>query len=306
MQELYKVSKFIIIFLFDIINNMKNHFLFAYVGNKRQEVEHIYENINFKNIDTIVEPFCGSCALSYYIWSQNRTKNYKYILNDLDSNLIELLRLVRDDKYKEIEDDVNKKRGEILLYEDDMIEAKKIYNEYVRRTNVKNDFNKFEKLCGYLLANKCYSMRSGMFPLREFKRFFNDKKIVLSLAPIYEFLKTADIEIYNEDGNKIIDKYDNEKSFIFLDPPYIASCNNFYSTDTGENINNIYEMLSSKGLKNLKCKMLICHENNWLFKLIFKDYLDGEKEYKKQYENTLHRGKSKKQTTHIIVKNYKL
>lgn len=275
---------------------MKNHFLFGYVGNKRQEVEHIYENINFKNIDTIVEPFCGSCALSYYIWSQNRTKNYKYILNDLDSNLIELLRLVRDDKYKEIEDDVNKKRAEILLYEDDMVEAKKIYLEYIKQQDVK----------GYLLANKCYSMRSGIFPLMDFKRYFNDKKIDLSLAPIYEFLKTADIEIYNEDANKIIDKYDNEKSFIFLDPPYIASCNNFYSTDKTENIENIYEMLSSKGLKNFKCKMLICHENNWLFKLIFKDYLDGEKEYKKQYESSIHRGKGKKQTTHIIVKNYKL
>jgi site-specific DNA-adenine methylase len=272
---------------------MKNHFFFAYAGNKRQEVEHIYKNINLKNIDTIVEPFCGSCALSYYIWSQNRTKNYKYIFNDLDSNLIELLRLVKDDKYKELEDDVNKKREEILLYEDDMIEAKKIYVEYIKQKDLK----------GYVLANKCYQMRPGIFPLRDFKTFH--KKIDLSLSPFYEFLKTADIELYNEDGNKIIDKYENKKTFMFLDPPYIASCNNFYSTDTGENINNIYEMLSSKGLKNFKCKILICHENNWLFKIIFKDYLDGEKEYKKQYENSLH-SKIKKQTTHIIVKNYKL
>ena len=270
---------------------MKNHFFFAYAGNKRQEVEHIYENINFKNIDTLVEPFCGSCALSYYIWSQNRTKNYKYILNDLDSNLIELLRIVRDDKYRELEDDVNKKREEILSYEDDMIEAKKIYVEYIKQKDVK----------GYLLANKYHSMRSGIFPLRDFKNFH--KKIDLSLAPVYEFLKTADIEIYNEDANKIIDKYDNKKTFIFLDPPYIANCNNYYSTDTTENIQNIYEMLYHKGLKNFKCKILICHENNWLFKILFNDYLDGEKEYRKPYENTI-KGKHKI-TTHIIVKNYK-
>lgn len=273
---------------------MKNHFFFGYAGNKRQEVEHIYENINFKNIDTLVEPFCGSCALSYYIWSQNRTKNYKYILNDLDSNLIELLRIVRDDKYRELEDDVNKKREEILSYEDDMIEAKKIYVEYIKQKDVK----------GYLLANKYHSMRSGIFPLRDFKNFH--KKIDLSLAPVYEFLKTADIEIYNEDANKIIEKYDNKKTFMFLDPPYIASCNNFYSNDTGENTSNIYEMLYHKGLKNFKCKILICHENNWLFKILFNDYLDGEKEYRKQYESSIQRGNTKKQTTHIIVKNYKL
>ena len=275
---------------------MKNHFFFSYAGNKREEVEHIYENINFKNINTIVEPFCGSCALSYYIWSQNKTKKYKYILNDLDCNLIELLRLVRDDKYKELEDDVNKKREEILSYEDDKIEAKKIYVEYIKQKNLK----------GYVLGNKCCAMRAGMFPLTVFKRHFNDKKIDLSLSPIYEFLKTANIEIYNEDANKIINKYDNKKSFIFLDPPYIASCNNFYSTNTTENIENIYEMLYNKGLKKFKCKILICHENNWLFKILFNKYLDGEKEYKKQYQNSLPNNKGKKETTHIIVKNYKI
>ena len=93
-----------------------------------------------------------------------------------------------------------------------------------------------------------------------------------------------------------------EKSFIFLDPPYIASCNNFYSTDTGENIENIYEKLYHKGLKNFKCKILICHENNWLFKILFNDYLDGETEYQKRYNNTI---KSKhNKTSHICVKNY--
>tara|TARA_R110000822_G_C15194832_1_gene481738 strand:- start:63 stop:896 length:834 start_codon:yes stop_codon:yes gene_type:complete len=274
---------------------MKNHFFFAYVGNKRQEVEHIYKNINFKNIETIVEPFCGSCALSYYIWTQNRTKNYKYILNDLDSNLIELLRLVKNGDLKQVEDDLNNIREEILLYEDDMIKAKKIYVDYIKQNYFK----------GWLLANKCHSMRAGIFPLRDFKRSFNEKKIDLSKSPIYEFLTTADIEIYNEDANKIIDKYDNKKTFIFLDPPYIASCNQFYSTDTGENIMNIYEMLYYKGLKNFKCKILICHENNWLFKILFKEYFDVENEYKKQYEGSIGRkGKPKKQTTHICIKNF--
>jgi hypothetical protein len=54
---------------------MKNHFFFSYVGNKREEVEHIYNLLDLNNINTIVEPFCGSCAVSYYIWSQNKDKN---------------------------------------------------------------------------------------------------------------------------------------------------------------------------------------------------------------------------------------
>ena len=85
---------------------MKNHFFYPYVGNKREEVEHIYNLLDFNNINTIVEPFCGSCAVSYFIWSQNKDKNYKYILNYLDSNLINLLKSIRNGEYKDIENEV--------------------------------------------------------------------------------------------------------------------------------------------------------------------------------------------------------
>ena len=31
----------------------------------------------------------------------------------------------------------------------------------------------------------------------------------------------------------------------------------------------------------------MCHENNWLFKILFKEYLKNEKEYKKNYQTIL-------------------
>lgn len=269
---------------------MKNHFFFSYTGNKRDEVEKIYNKLDLNNINTIVEPFCGSCAVSYYIWTQNKDKNYKYILNDLDNNLIDLLRLIKDGNYKDVEDDVNKKREEILTYGEDMEKAKKIYLEYVKNG----------KINGYILANKYYSIRSGLFPIKSFNTF--NKKLDLSSYPMYEFITTANIELYNEDANKLIDKYDNDKSFIFLDPPYIASCNNFYSTDTGDNITNVYQKLTDKKISNFKCKIMICHENNWLFKILFKDYINNDDEYIKKYQTT-HKNK-KKTTTHICITNY--
>jgi len=274
---------------------MKNHFIYSYFGNKRQEVEHIYNNINLDGINTIIEPFCGSCSLSYYIWSQNKDKDYKYILNDLDYKLIGLLRLIKEGKCKELEDGLNDIRQEILKYENDMIKAKEIYINYIKNNGLK----------GYLLSYKCYRIRPALFPNKDFKRHFNDKKINLSTCPIVEFLTTANIELYNEDGNKIIEKYDNDKTFIFLDPPYIASCNNFYSNDNNDNTGNIYEMITNKGLNNFKSKILICHENNWLFKILFRDYLEGETEYNKKYQYTTPK-KGKKDTSHICVKNYKI
>ena len=146
-------------------------------------------------------------------------------------------------------------REEILEYQNNMIEAKTIYLKHVKSC----------KLSGYILGHKYYKLRSFCFPLNELNRF--NKKLDLSIAPIYDFLKNANIELYNEDANKIIDDNDNEQPPIFLDPPYIASCNNFYSTDTGENICNIYEKLYYYKLKNCKSKIIICHENNWLFSL---------------------------------------
>ena len=67
---------------------MKNHFVFSYAGNKRKEVEEIYKNINFNNITTILEPFCGSCSLSYYIWTLN-----KVVMNFINQILMKILQI---------------------------------------------------------------------------------------------------------------------------------------------------------------------------------------------------------------------
>ena len=51
---------------------MKNHFIFPYAGNKRQEVEKIHEYLKDKinGVETVVEPFCGSSAMSVYLAMQ--------------------------------------------------------------------------------------------------------------------------------------------------------------------------------------------------------------------------------------------
>ena len=82
-------------------------------------------------------------------------------------------------------------------------------------------------------------MRAGMYPSRDYKMF--NKIFDISIYPIFEFLTTANIEIYNTDGIDILKNNNNKNSFIFLDPPYIASCNEFYKSDSNENTSNIYE-----------------------------------------------------------------
>lgn len=271
---------------------MKNHFFFFYAGNKRQEVEHIYSKINFENIDTICEPFCGSCAVSYYIWKQNPDKKFKYVINDTDKFLYELLTLVKSDNKKrmeEIEKDLN---DAIRNEEDEIIITKDEYNRICRS----------KTLIGHIMANRYKSITAGLFPVRDYKPVFK-KKFKFSDYPIYEFLQSEDITISNKDGCDVIQEYDKDNVFMFLDPPYIAANNNFYSSDKL----NMYEYFIKIGFDNFKSKMLICHENNWLFKIIFRDYINDNDEYVKQYENSLRSLRSKtdkKKTTHICIINY--
>ena len=90
---------------------MKNHFITPYFGNKREEVVKIYSMIDMDKYDTIVEPFCGSSAISYYIWTKNKDRNIKYILNDNNKNLIELYKICMDEeKTIQFQNEVNELR----------------------------------------------------------------------------------------------------------------------------------------------------------------------------------------------------
>ena len=259
---------------------MKNHFIISYTGNKRQEVETIYKNLDFKNITTIIEPFCGSCALSYYI-STIHPKKYKYILNDLDKYLIELINLMKDEnKYLEfITKTIN------LCFDDDNnFISKEKYNIIVKQDNLES----------YFISRKFYTIRCGLYPL---KMVFNDAGPdyyidKLLKTPFINFVRTENILITNTDGIETYNKYkDDKQNLIFLDPPYMVSCNDMYNH---KGI-NIYEFLYNNPISKEKAKIYLCLENMWIIKLLFKNYKFIE--YNKRYEI------SKKDTSHILIEN---
>jgi site-specific DNA-adenine methylase len=275
---------------------MKNHFYTSYAGNKRNEVINIYDEIDFNEIDTIVEPYCGSCAVSYYIWTQNKDKDFKYVLNDKDVELITALKAIASGEYEQIENEVNNYRETIkdMLDTDGFDKSKEYFKDIIRAEGIAN----------HLFKNKYYKLRAGMMPTgRDLKRF--DKVFKFSDYPIFEFLQNANIEFHNTNANEIIEMYDNKTSFLFLDPPYLGSCNNFYKRSDNIDLEECYIHLINKGLKNYKSKIIICHELNWIFKLLFNEYIDETKKYGKRYETNLGLDfKAKAPTYHICIKNY--
>ena len=51
-----------------------SHFIFSYVGNKYKEFKILEEDLNFDDIDKIIEPICGTSAFSFHVWLKYKDK----------------------------------------------------------------------------------------------------------------------------------------------------------------------------------------------------------------------------------------
>ena len=256
----------------------KNHFMIPYYGNKRTEVEKIYNEIDdIDKYKTIVEPFCGTSAFSYYVWLNNKDKNLTYVLNDNNAFLIELYSIVKNEaKANELYEKLCKLNSET--------DTKEKYKEVCKKVDT--------DLLNFVYCNKVYNIRPCLYPTC--KKFTNESFKSIINAPIIEFLRTANIKLSCKDALEVYKEYKSDKkALIFLDPPYLASENCWYKDPSV----NIYEYLFENDILKEKALIILCLENNWIIKLLFK----GKKSvcYEKKYETT----KIKKE--HIIILNKK-
>jgi len=254
---------------------MRNHFFMPWFGNKRREVEEIINNIHIsKHINIVCEPYCGTGSFSFYISSLYPNK-YIYLLNDNDQKLIELYTVAQNgESLQKLQDEVN----ELIT---DMDKTK--YNEIVK--------NK-DSLASYLIRRKIYNRFPGLFPI---DNRTVPKTINLIDCPIVNFLRTENVTFSCGDGLEFYKSHcDNKNTMIFLDPPYLDSCNTMYSDNCNT---NIYDYLFKNSIRKNKAYIVLCLENNWIIKLLFKNYKIHT--YDKRYEL------SKKKTSHMIATNKK-
>ena len=253
---------------------MKNHFFMCYYGNKRNEVEGLYNQIKDKldEIEVIIEPFCGSSAFSYYL-SLKHPKKFKYILNDNNKYLIELYKIsMNPEKF------------------DELIESLKHLHKDINKEKY-NIICKEEKFENWVYKNKIYAIRPGFFPLDKRLNINKDFNI-LKNTPIINFLNSEDITFYNDEGVDIVEKYkDNKKALIFLDPPYLMACNDLYHDSKV----NVYEYMYKNPINKMNAYMVLCLEDNWIIRLLFCGFIKSY--YHKKYETT------KRKTTHLIITN---
>jgi site-specific DNA-adenine methylase len=247
-----------------------NHFYISWPGNKRAEFKHIEKYVIDTGIELICEPFCGSGAFSFYM-SKKYPKKFKYILNDNDQYLIELYNICKD------VDKRDKKSAELKT----IMEGIKDKKDYLA---LETGFNR------WFIHHKACAIRSGLYP--------QDKKINSNINlggfPMSSFLDNEKVEIRLGDGVKLIEEFrDDDMVFMFIDPPYLNTCNDFYTDKTGL---NIYEWFFKNNINSFRCKTMLVLENNWIINFLFGANVKAR--YGKKYQT------SKKNTEHVIITNY--
>ena len=265
------------------------YFYFPYQGGKTKDFKNIYDLVDISKFNVVVEPFCGSCAISLNFYVKH--KELSYHVNDIDETLISFLKDVK----------VNGS-NRYFKYVNDILQ------EY---TNEKHNkiIEKYKKtpsnLKYWFYYRKIYNIRPGLFDKRRNEKSSIDisKYIVADT-----FFKNAKITC--KDYTKILNKYVDESDvFIFLDPPYLDSCNSSYTSSTKKNQVSKTETCKKDNtkiyidilnfLRICKCGVLMIINDNSINRYIYNDYIKDSYLYK--YRNTSISTGTKNITSHLII-----
>jgi site-specific DNA-adenine methylase len=254
-----------------------------YPGNKRSEYKYFKHIIN-TDYDIIIEPFCGSSAISFNLWKENGGKDKIYYLNDNDRILISFYNLIKSEEPEKILNELNKILTRIPDKETFRIEYKKknktIYEE--------------------LFFKKYYCMSEGIYPSDRCKNNFKFNKEQLLF---FQFIKSQNVIISNKEWIDIFEEYkNNEKALFMFDPPYLNSYNVSYKLNESYKVNiNVYKYFYENNINDYKSHIVFILEDTWIIQLLFNANIKTT--YDKSYSCGNLRNCNKRKTTHIIISN---
>lgn len=194
----------------------------------------------------------------------------KIIINDIESNLIELFKYINDTEYTSMLQSINRVIDKYNLSNTN----KNGYNYYgVKSSNGLKDVNKanYEKLRNDFNENRIYNenkslifyvlliygfnnqirfSRSGKFNMPTGKRDFN-KNMENKLEIFKNCINNLNISFENKDFRKILSNISNIEDFVYLDPPYLISTASYNEND-GWNHDDELDLLSALDRLNSK------------------------------------------------------
>lgn len=231
-------------------------------------------------IKKYIEPFVGGGAVLFYL-----LENYTFdevIINDINEDLTNVYRIVKND-VKSLINELRKISDEYLPLDDD--DRKEYYYEVRKKFN-SNLLDELKKAAYFIFLNRtCYNglyrvNKKGEFnvPHGKYKSpLILDKENLLNVSKVLQ-----SVQILNGDFENI-EKYVDESTFVYFDPPYrpLNTTSSFtsyqkYSFNDNEQIRlaKLYYRLHEKGAKlmlsNSDPKNV--DENDNFFDDLYKDF----------------------------------
>ena len=233
------------------------HFLFPFHGNKRNEYKYLEPFLDFNGIENIIEPFCGSSAISFNIWLKHPHLNF--YLNDNNIDLINYYNLLKNNDINEIYDTINQYKIQYNKSDEYREFAKSAINETPIDPLKYMFMKKVSRYSNHMLHSRYHNIN---------KYFSRPTKLQLKFI---EFIRSPNVFISNDDWSSLFNKYKNDtKTIFFIDPPYIDSGNSFYNKQ-GKNIydNNVYKYFNENKITTFNSKIFVILEliekNNEIF-----------------------------------------
>ncbi len=194
-------------------------------GSKRSQAKEILK-VFPTEINTYYEPFCGGCSILMALMLNDNIKVQKYVCSDLNGDLINLWKEIKNNPYSLIEDYKDLWNG--LNATPDRAE-KRSYFEWIRRR-----FNNERNPSDFLFIMRTTTNGMPRYNSRgEFNNSFHitrDGMHPYTLSQIIlfwsEMLKKNNVEFRCCSFTDI--KPENEDDFVYLDPPYANTKGMYY------------------------------------------------------------------------------
>ena len=192
------------------------------------------EHYNVNDFDTVVSPFFGGGSFEFHL--QN-TYGLKIVANDKFTPLVHFWVMCKM-RPNELASRLETELGKV---------TKEVFSEY--RNEIMNTRDVFTQSVMYFIINRCSF--SGATLSGGFSQEASTKRFTQSSIDKIRRLKLDRFEIYSTDFEPFIYSYTEDKSLLFLDPPYyLEKKSKLYGKngDMHEDFDHdkLYETLSKK------------------------------------------------------------
>ncbi len=267
-----------------------------YIGGKSLSAKKIVEIIS--EHQCYVEAFCGGCWVFF-----EKSISKVEVINDINGELINFWRTIQRQPNEFIE------RGKYEMY------SRELHHEYytdfdsgkhLKLSNLERAF-RFFYLIKTSFASK-FGSSWGFGPSRNMgNSFFNEFKIVDKIA---ERLKHVQID--NKDFQSIIEDYDRDYTWFYIDPPYIkANVDEQYFKSMGTNSTIGFSLHDHQRLYNvlskIKGKFLLTIDDSSFIRERYCDGVQGGKGFywiENEVAYSSMDKNSRRHVTELIITNY--